>query len=134
MQEDFEVIVNGPVNHLGFYVRDLDKSLEFYNGLLGLPITRIIGTRENPTAVFLPGIELFQLKEGQEYSIGTFFAHLGIAIDNIEDLYQRLKERGVKMESALREFAWESVNQKLLRMALFDPDGILVELVKWVPL
>ena len=77
MAEKVALDVNSFNNHVSIQVKDLEASLRFYQGLLGLPLVRRSG--EDPDIVWLPGLELSQLREGQEFS---FTGHIGLGVRN----------------------------------------------------
>jgi lactoylglutathione lyase len=131
---DFEIKIDSAVNHTAIKVKNLAESVKFYHEVMGLPIIRHIGPADNPRVVFLPGVELSQLPEGQSSETPGFFAHIGIAVDNIEEACKRLEEYGVKFETPLREIVFEEIKQRLQLVFFKDPDGIMVEYVKWTPM
>ena len=134
MADNFEIKVDSAVNHTAIKVKNLKESVKFYHEVMGLPIVRHIGPADNPRVVFLPGVELSQLKEGESSETPGFFNHIGIAVDNIEEACERLEAKGVEFETPLKELEFPEINQRL-KLAFFrDPDGIMVEYVKWSPM
>jgi lactoylglutathione lyase len=131
---DFELKIDNSNNHISIKVKNLAESVKFYHEMMGLPITRQLGPADNPRTVFLPGVELSQLPEGQDSETPGFFSHIGIAVDNIEEACKRLEEHGVEFENPLREIVFEEIQQKLQLAFFKDPDGIMVEYVKWTPI
>lgn len=122
--------------HTMVRVSDLDASLAFYCGLLGLVETRRI---DNPigrfTLVFLaapadqpkaehekaPLIELTHNWDPEDYGSGRNFGHLAFEVDDIYGLCARLSEGGVVINRPPRDG----------RMAFVrSPDGISVELLQ----
>ena len=131
---DFVIKVNGDVNHVSVKVRDLAKSVQFYHEVVGLPIVRKLGPEDNPRVVFLPGIELSQIKENDMSESPGFFNHIGLAVDNIEETCRHMEARGVKFETPLKEVIFDDIQEKLQLAFFKDPDGIMVEFVKWMPM
>ena len=131
---DSELKIDGAVNHVSIKVKNLAESVKFYHEIMGLPIVRHIGPADNPRVVFLPGVELSQLSEDQSSETPGFFSHIGIAVDNIEEACKRLEEHGVEFETPLRELVFEEIQQRLQLAFFKDPDGIMVEYVKWTPM
>ncbi len=127
----FELKINDANNHAAIKVKDLSESIEFYHEIMGLPIVRQIGPTDNPT-VFLPGVELSQMPEVQRSETPGFFAHIGIAVDNIEEAHKRLEERGVRC-TPLNEVVFDDIQQRLQLVFFKDPDGVVIEYVKWSP-
>jgi len=134
MADNFEIRVDSAVNHTAIKVKNLQESVKFYHEKMGLPIIRHIGPADNPRVVFLPGVELSQLGEGQSSETPGFFNHIGIAVDNIEEACERLEEHGVEFETPLKEIEFPEINQRLQLVFFKDPDGIMVEYVKWSPI
>ena len=126
---DFELNVSAANNHTAIKVKSVAESVKFYHETLGLPITRQIGPPDNPT-VFLPGVELSQLAEEQVSETPGFFAHIGIAVDNIEEAHKRLEEKGVS-STPVHEVVFDEIQQRLQLVFFKDPDGIVIEYVKW---
>jgi len=125
MVEKVALDINSPYNHVAIKVKDLEASLRFYRDLLGLPVERRL---EEPAIVWLPGLELSQLEEGEEFA---FDGHIGLGVRNIEEVCAYLEEQGVKFDTPLKDIVWEQMG-KGLKLAFFrDPDGYSVELVQW---
>jgi catechol 2,3-dioxygenase-like lactoylglutathione lyase family enzyme len=131
---DSELKIDDAVNHVSIKVKNLAESVKFYHETMGLPIIRQLGPADNPRTVFLPGVELSQLPEGQSSEVPGCLAHIGIAVDNIEEACKRLEEHGVEFETPLREIVFEEIQQRLQLAFFRDPDGIMVEYVKWTPM
>lgn len=115
------------VHHLSFAVRDLERSREFYEGLLGLePIERPdIGL---PGAWYGAGngqVHLIQVPEGAEVgkpvsSLTPLANHSAFAIDDYEATVATLRERGVEVFETKA-----AIGQLWIR----DPDGNVIELI-----
>jgi len=115
--------------HTMVRVKDLDESLDFYCEKLGLVE---IHRKEVPagrfTLVFLaaPGDEEAQVEltynwDPEDYSEGRNFGHLAYAVDNIYDICQRLKDKGVIINRPPRDGKMAFVR---------SPDNISVELLQ----
>lgn len=125
MAERVTLDINSPYNHISIKVKDLEASLRFYRDLLGLPVERRL---EEPEIVWLPGLELSQLEEGEEFA---FTGHIGLGVRNIEEACAYLEEQGLEFDVPLKDIVWEKMG-KGLKLAFFkDPDGLSVELVQW---
>lgn len=110
-------------------VADLDASLKFFCGALGLRETR---RKDNPqgrfTLVFLaaPGddaaeVELTYNWDVEDYKIGRAFGHLAYEVDDIYAVCQRLQEHGVTINRPPRDG----------RMAFVrSPERISIELLQ----
>ncbi len=115
--------------HTMIRVSDLDASLDFFCGKLGLEeVRRRDSEKGRFTLVFLcaPGqpdaqLELTYNWDPEELSGGRNFGHLAYAVDNIYTLCQSLQNSGVTILRPPRDG----------RMAFIrSPDGISVELLQ----
>lgn len=115
--------------HTMVRVTDLDVSLNFYCGALGL---RELSRKEVPqgrfTLVFLaaPGdddaqVELTYNWDPESYGGGRNFGHLAYAVDDIYAACQQLQEKGVTINRPPRDGKMAFVR---------SPDNISVELLQ----
>lgn len=138
------------VRHFGIVVTDIEKSLHFYKDLLGLKIKRdmleqgkfvddILGLKnvkvrtikmladEGNTLVELLWYQSHkgkQIKNKKIFGIGP--SHLALTVDNLENLYQKLKLEGVKFNCPPQI----SPDGKAKVAFCYDPDGVPLELVE----
>jgi catechol 2,3-dioxygenase-like lactoylglutathione lyase family enzyme len=140
----------GGVNHTSFTVSSLDRSIAFYQDVLGLELVTTIerrapwiavmtgldGARLRIAALRSPGtehvVELVEYEQprGEQLTLPTNAvgcAHLGFVVDDIDAEYRRLRDAGVEFVSPpVRVTEPPSVGT---RAAYFrDPDGIPLEL------
>ncbi|NCP19865.1 MAG: lactoylglutathione lyase [Erythrobacter sp.] len=122
--------------HTMIRVSDLDESLDFFCGKLGLVETSRKEVEAGRfTLVFLaapgdaqsaretdaPLVELTYNWDPEEYSGGRNFGHLAYRVEDIYALCQRLMDRGVTINRPPRDG----------RMAFIrSPDGISIELLQ----
>ncbi len=122
--------------HTMVRVRDLEESLEFYCGKLGLvEVRRAEYPQGRFTLVFLaapedverakreraPLLELTWNWDPEEYTGGRNFGHLAYEVEDIYALCQRLMDAGVTINRPPRDG----------RMAFIrSPDGISIELLQ----
>jgi lactoylglutathione lyase len=115
--------------HTMVRVSDLEKSLDFYCGKLGLvELRRYDEPRGRYTNVFLsaPGDEEAQIEltfnwDPEDYGGGRNFGHLAYQVDDIYAACQRLADGGVTINRPPRDG----------RMAFVrSPDGISIELLQ----
>jgi lactoylglutathione lyase len=122
--------------HTMVRVRDLDASLDFYCGKLGLQeVSRTENQGGRFTLVFLsapddledakakraPTVELTYNWDDEEYSGGRNFGHLAYAVDDIYATCRRLMEGGVTINRPPRDG----------RMAFVrSPDNVSIELLQ----
>lgn len=86
--------------HTMIRVRDLDRSLAFYEGFLGLTETRRMNLGDEATLVYLGDgetdylIELTWNADGRDYELGDQFGHLALFTDDLEAVVRQVEERG----------------------------------------
>ena len=136
------------MNHTGFVVKDLDKSIEFYRDVVGLtvvatrereggPISQVVGYENSRIKVALLGkgeghlVELVQYMhpEGSERpseernTLGA--THLAFDVEDIEQTYQYLIGNGARSLNPPQEL---STSRKVCYLQ--DPDGNWLELIE----
>ncbi len=86
--------------HTMIRVKDLDESLEFYQGFLGLKEVRRHAIGDEATLVFLADeagnyhIELTYNHGEQEYELGNQFGHLAFLVPDLEVVVSEVESRG----------------------------------------
>ena len=138
------------VRHFGIVVSNLEKSLHFYEDLLGLSAKRdmveegefidaILGLKnvkvrtvkmkaENgDTLVELLEYASHQGKKRENYEIFDLGAsHVAFTVENVEKEYRKLQEQGVVFTCEPQV----SPDGKAKVTFCFDPDGVPIELVQ----
>lgn len=122
--------------HTMVRVSDLDKSLAFYCGLLGMVETRRTESeRGRYTNIFLaasadeavardakaPVLELTYNWDPEDYKGGRNFGHLAFEVDDIYGLCQSLSDAGVTVNRPPRDGYMAFIR---------SPDGISIELLQ----
>ncbi len=123
--------------HTMIRVADLDKSLAFFCGTLGLKeIRRSVNEKGRFTLVYLaapedeararsdsdaPMVELTYNWDPENYTGGRNFGHLAYAVDDIYAICSRLMEGGVTINRPPRD-GWMAFVR--------SPDGISIELLQ----
>ena len=122
--------------HTMVRVTDVEKSLAFYCGLLGLKeMSRTVNEKGRFTLIFLaapgdeeraksgwaPMVELTYNWDPQDYGGGRNFGHLAYRVDNIYESCQRLMDGGVTINRPPRDGHMAFVR---------SPDGISIELLQ----
>lgn len=117
-------------------VRDIEESLDFYCGKLGLvEVRRSEHEKGRFTLIFLaapedldsakeekaPTLELTWNWDPEEYSGGRNFGHLAYRVDDIYETCARLKEQGVTILRPPRDGYMAFIK---------SPDGISIELLQ----
>ena len=114
--------------HTMIRVRDLDTSLEFYCGFLGLQEIRRKDLGDEATLVFLTDdsqnyhIELTCNKDGRDYTIGDQFGHLAFHVDDLDRVISDVKDRGWWFR--------QSKPSSSHYIFIHDPDGYDVEILQ----
>ena len=144
------------MHHTGLTVANLDRSLEFYRDLLGLSViaeqiseadyvasvTGFPGVRLKIAFVKAPGeddhvLELIEYltHPGEPNAPETNRpgnGHLCLVVDNIDDCYRELKEKGVWFVNE-PTLITAGVNRGAYQAYCRDPDGFTLELYQPVP-
>jgi catechol 2,3-dioxygenase-like lactoylglutathione lyase family enzyme len=142
--------IEGP-RHAGITVSDLDRSLEFYEGLVGLEllwrrlyeepeIRRIVGVPEasglDVAMLRVPGsdfeVELLEYRGLAPVSGAAPPSHAGtghfcLFVTGIDELHQELRERGVAFRSDGPVEMTAGANAGGKSLYSLDPDGYVVE-------
>ena len=139
-------------NHCGITVEEMDKSLDFYCGKLGLKlefdmifdrdyIFKILAVKGLSSLriamISIPGspmmIELLEYR-GVERFPGSCrpcdpgSGHLCLNVMDLDDLFQRLKLSGVRSRSEEPVLVSHGPNKGAKVVYMMDPDGYIVEL------
>lgn len=121
--------------HAGLTVADLDRSIDFYCGLLGLRLVLRKAQQSGELAFLDAGsgmLEIFARPgAGAARDVPAGVAgirHLTFAFDDVDALVTKLAAAGV----AIIEQPRDAHNTELIRRVAFcrDPDGIQVELIE----
>jgi glyoxylase I family protein len=141
-------VASATVDHLDLVVSDLERSLEFYKGLLGpLGWTRIYTIEgERGEEVHYIGGEppnrqvAVSLRAAQSdahplpydrYAVGVHHLAFNAATrEQIDERHAWLVEQGAEIESAPREYDY---TPGYYAVFFYDPDGIKLELVHRAP-
>ncbi len=98
----------GPIDHVGIAVKDLDASLAFYCGALGLapPVIEVVEDQMVRTAIFFDGTGRVELLEATspESPVAKFIEkrgegihHLALRVDDVAARLAELKAAGVQL-------------------------------------
>ena len=120
--------------HTMYRITDPDRSRAFYEALglefrRDLPIVRD-GELEATNYFFgVPGqeeeLELTYNHDGRTYDVGTGYGHIALAVDDLADTLERLKEQGIEAE---RE-PYRVRDGGSLLCFVRDPDEYRIELI-----
>ncbi len=122
--------------HTMIRVRDLDKSLEFYTGQLGMKLLR---KRDYPTGKFTLAfvgygdeadstvLELtHNWEQAEPYALGSAFGHLALGVPDVYKACEQLGAAGVKIPRPAGPMAHGGSVIAFIE----DPDGYRIELVQ----
>lgn len=120
--------------HMMVRVRDLDRSIRFYDQAFGLEIADrfdfddfILVYLRNPQSDF--EVELtFNDGQTEAYTHGTGYGHIAVAVDDLDAEHQRLTELGLQPNDVKEFFR----NDALMARFFFvqDPDGYKIEVLQ----
>lgn len=126
-------MING-ISHVAFVVKDMEKTVSFYENTLGFKKAFDIPKPENgePWIVYLYGgngqfIELFYGgKEEIPYKFENIgFFHMCVAVDDIQEAWKKVLETGAPQDDAPKQGAdynWQCWTH--------DPDGMKIEIMQ----
>ena len=115
--------------HTMIRIRNLEASLEFYCGFLGLQEVRRKDLGDEATLVFLSDdtgnyhIELTLNRDGRDYTVGDQFGHLAFHVDDLEAVISKVKENGWWYRQS-------KLNSSSRYIFLKDPDGYDIEILQ----
>ena len=119
--------------HTMLRVVDLEKSLAFYTGVLGMKLLRRSDYPEGKfTLAFVSfddndaAIELTHNWGVEKYELGNAFGHIAIEVDDAYDACNRIMERGGKV---VREAGAMKHGHTVIAF-VEDPDGYKMELIQ----
>lgn len=117
--------------HTMIRVKDIEKSLNFYQNILGLKLKRTLDLKgctlyfltDNEESVEIELTHNHGKKEG--YDLGTGFGHFALGIENIEDFTAILEKNSLNYSREPFEVL------PGLRIAFVtDPDGYQIEIIE----
>tara|TARA_B100001971_G_scaffold62822_1_gene57850 strand:- start:237 stop:614 length:378 start_codon:yes stop_codon:yes gene_type:complete len=115
--------------HTMIRVRNMNKSLEFYCGFLGLKEKRRKDLGDEATLVFLSDdsgnyfLELTYNKDGRDYTIGNQFGHLAFYVNNLEKVIFEVEQQDWWYRKSKPTSSSKYIFIK-------DPDGYDIEIIE----
>jgi lactoylglutathione lyase len=120
--------------HTMYRITDPERSRPFYEAL-GLEFRRdmdiVRGGEKEATNYFfgVPGqdeeLELTFNHDGRSYDLGTAYGHIALAVDDLDETLERLKEQGIEPER--EPYRVREGGSRLCFVQ--DPDGYRIELI-----
>ena len=118
--------------HTMIRVKDLDATLAFYTGFLGLREVRRSTIGQEATLVFLTDasgtyhIELTYNHGRSEYTLGDQFGHLALLVEDLEPIVQKVESNGWWYRRSRPEMKSKYIFIK-------DPNGYDIEILEARP-
>ena len=118
--------------HTMIRVKDLDETLDFYTGFLGLTEVRRKSIGDEATLVFLTDdkgayhLELTFNHGRHEYTLGDQFGHLAFEVEDLESMVAEVERRGLSYRRSRPEMSSRYIFIK-------DPNGYDVEILERRP-
>jgi len=121
--------------HTMLRVNDLDETLKFYCGAMGMNLLRRKDYPDGKFTLAFVGygdedkdtvVELTHNWDTKSYELGTAFGHLAVGVDDIYKTCEELKHKGVKItrEPGPMKFGGSAI------AFIEDPNGYKIELVE----
>ena len=130
------------VNHIGIYTTDRDKVVEFYRDILGMTYKFELTSESDDIRIAMMELDGLQVeiledpatKAGAVQGARSTENHFALQVDNIEEAYDYLREKGVEMEPrgiyGVPRFGSDDVN---LKVCFFHgPGGERIELFQYL--
>jgi len=115
-------------------VGNLDRSLDFYTGVLGMKLLRQKDYPEGEFTLAFVGygdesehtvIELTHNWDLDAYDIGTGYGHIALEVDDVYKAAEKIRDRGGKI---IREAGPMNAGTTIIAF-VEDPDGYPIELI-----
>lgn len=125
------------LDHFVLRVRDLDRSLAFYAGLLALPVEGLEEHRRGarPFVSLRVGVSLLDLVPDPAYEpaapAAQGFVHFCVTVGDLPATVQSLRSAGVRFlhDQPVDRAGASGVGPSIYAQ---DPDGYVIELKQWV--
>ncbi len=109
-------------------VKDMEKSLDFYQEIIGLNISRRMKPNPDMEIIFLGSgetqIELIYNKKVDDITMGKDIS-LGFVVDSIERMMEILKKNNIAIHSGPFQ-----PNPSIKFLYILDPNGVKIQLVE----
>lgn len=134
-------LANARIVHTMLRVVDLDRSIAFYTGALGMTLFRRESYPQGRfTLAFLgygsettgAAIELTHNWDHPEYRQGDGYGHIALAVGDIEAVCRRLEAQDVKIVRRAGPMTFRSPDRTDVEVIAFieDPDGYRIEFIE----
>lgn len=120
--------------HTMLRVRDLNKSIQFYENVLGMKLLRKKDFPEGKFTLAFLGyddesksavLELTHNWETKDYNMGNAYGHIAVEVDDLYKMCDHVKEKGGKVVREPGPMKHGTTHLAFVK----DPDGYMVELL-----
>ena len=122
--------------HVGTTSADLDRTIDFYCGLLGLTVAlrrknergemAFLDTGNGMLEIACPIADIARSRDVPPHEAGM--RHLTFAVDSVDTLFAKLEAAGVDIIERPRDAYFTEMIKRVAFVR--DPDGIIVELIE----
>lgn len=110
------------------YVKDMNESLEFYEGVVGLKLNQKFGAGPDMEIAFLgegeTQVELIYDKKNNDISFGENIS-LGFKVNSVDEKIKFIKEKGLEVHSGPFK-----PNPSITFFFVLDPNGLKIQFVE----
>ena len=100
------------IHHVAIKAKGLEeykKTIEFYNGLLEMPIVREWGTEESPAAMVDTGAGLLEIfANGNDVPTEGALGHIAFETDNVDDCIECVRKAGYEITMEPKDIVIQS--------------------------
>jgi len=125
----FQAQVDRERCHTAILVRDIRATVAFYRDVIGLPVERMAGEPENPSVVWLAGLQLVRADDRDVSGHGVF-EHTGLAVKNLDEIVPRLEQYGAKFDQPVLDMTARA-GRPARACFVRDNEGNRVELIEY---
>lgn len=120
--------------HTMLRVSQLNRSIDFYTGILGMTLLRRHDFSEGRFSLVFLGfgkeedntvLELTHNWDVDEYSLGTAFGHIAIEVEDVYKACDAIRQKGGEVVRAAGPMKGSDITLAFIK----DPDGYLIELL-----
>ncbi|MCZ6724924.1 MAG: VOC family protein [Thaumarchaeota archaeon] len=125
------IMNNTKLLHTCINVTDLERSLKFYDEILGFKLERRQEVPENNAEMAFindgigGSIELTHWRDKTDYVEGDQLDHIAVGVPNVDDAVKEFRTKGVKIAKEPFSLAGGSLKLAFIK----DPDGVWIELI-----
>ncbi len=119
--------------HTSITVKDMEKSIEFYCGVIGLELQGRREIPENKAEIAFLGdkesdarIELTYWKEKEDWTEGDELDHIAFAVPDMDEAIKRFREQEVEIARKPYTLKGSTTNIAFVK----DPNGIWLEIIE----